>query len=364
MLGAGLAVSACSLPRGSARESEIVRNTRTDQLEGYAVYHVTRAFLPVLAKWPMTGSGPHGGWLSRGRSTGQPVIAKGDRLDVVIWDSDANSLLMTPGQKAVTLSNLVVNSDGGVFVPYIDHIQVSGMTVEAARMQIQKQMIAITPSAQVQLTVNPGRLNSVELVGGVAKPATYPLFDHGVTLLSLISQAGGVAAGLRNPIVRLSRDGALYVTTVAKLYANPSYDTVLRGGDKVIVEPDPRSFIALGAAGHEQVVQFPKDDVSALSALAEIGGINDNRADPKGILLLRQYDKGAVSKTDRGPSEAQAIFVIDLTSADGLFAARNFQIHPDDVIYISESPLTTIDTISGIVGTILGLSRRTQTLAN
>ncbi|MFC2966990.1 polysaccharide biosynthesis/export family protein [Acidimangrovimonas pyrenivorans] len=364
MLGAGLAVSACSLPRGAARESEIVKNARTDQLEGFAVYHVTRGLVPVVAKWPMTGSGPRGGWLSHGGAQRAPVIAIGDRLHVVIWDSESNSLLMSPEQKAVTLSDLVVDERGGVFVPYIKHITVAGKTVEEARKLIQEKMIAITPSAQVQLTVEPGRHNSVELVGGVGKPGSYPLFERGVTLLSLISQAGGVQSGLRNPIVRLSRGGRIYVTTVSKLYANPSFDTVLRGGDKVIVEPDPRNFIAIGAARREQLVQFPKDDVSALDAVAEIGGINDFRADPKGILVLRQYDQKAVSKTDSGPSQAQAIFIIDLTSADGLFAAHRFQIHPDDVVYVSESPLTTIDTISGILGTILGLGRRSQVLSN
>lgn len=364
MLGAGLAVSACSLPRGAARESEIVRDARTDQLEGFAVYRVTRDLVPVVAKWPMTGSGPRGGWLSHGGAQRTPVIAIGDQLHVVIWDSEANSLLMSPDQKAVTLSNLVVDERGGVFVPYIDHVTVAGKTAEEARRLFQEKMAGITPSAQVQLTIEPGRHNSVELVGGVGKPGSYPLFERGVTLLSLISQAGGVQPRLLNPIVRLSRGGRIYVTTVAKLYANPSFDTVLRGGDKVIIEPDPRNFISIGAARREQLVQFPKDNVSALDAVAEIGGINDFRADPKGILILRQYDQKAVSKTDSGPSQAQAIFIIDLTSADGLFAAHRFQIHPDDVVYVSESPLTTIDTISGILGTILGLGRRSQILSN
>ncbi|WP_212522947.1 polysaccharide biosynthesis/export family protein [Actibacterium sp. MT2.3-13A] len=357
-LGASGLVSACSLPRGAARESEILSSAEADTLAGYAIYPVTRAFLPQVETWPVTGSGPRGSWIAHQRGSSSQIIAPGDIVDVVIWDSEENSLLTSPGSKVVTLPQMRVAPNGTIFMPYLDSIHVGGMTPQAARAKIQSEMAAIIPSAQIQLSMQSGRKNSVDLVGGVGSPGTYPMVDRDLTVLSLISLGGGVLTTLENPVVRLVRNGQLYVTTVARLYADPSLDTTLAGGDKVIVEEDPRSFIAIGAAGREQLVQFPKDTLSALDAIALIGGISDTRADPQGILILREYPESATRAGVQGPRETRAIFVIDLTTADGLFSAKRFQINPDDVVYASESPLTTVQTITQTVGSLFGIARQ------
>jgi polysaccharide export outer membrane protein len=359
-LGASGLVSACSLPRGAARESEILSSAEADMISGYAIYPVTRAFLPQVEAWPVTGSGPRGGWIAHSPGSGSQVIAPGDFVDVVIWDSEDNSLLTAPGSKVVTLPKMRVAPNGTIFMPYLDSIRVAGMTPQAARARIQSELEAIIPSAQVQLALHSGRRNSVDLVGGVTRPGTYPMVDRDLTVLSLISLGGGVLTPLENPVVRLMRDGKLYVTTLARLYGDPALDTTLRGGDKVIIEEDPRSFIAIGATGREQMVQFTKEKISALDAIALIGGISDHRADPEGILILREYPESATGAP--GPREPHVIFVIDLTTADGLFAAKRFQINPDDVVYASESPLTAFHTISGVIGSLLGITRQANNI--
>lgn len=361
-LGAGTLVSACSLPRGAARESEILTSAETDEISGYAIYPVTRAFLPQVEKWPVTGTGPRGGWIAHRAGPSSQMIAPGDIVELVIWDSEENSLLTAPGNKVVELKAMRVAPNGTIFMPYLDRIRISGMTPETARSKIQTEMEVIIPSAQVQLAVRGGKGNSVSLVGGVGSPGTYPLHDRSTTVLNLIADGGGASTGLENPVVRLMRGGKLYVTTLARLYESPQLDTTLVGGDKVIIEEDPRTFVAIGAAGREQLVQFNKDSVSALDAIALIGGISDTRADPKGILILREYPESATRAGVNGPREARTIFVIDMTTADGLFSAKNFQIHPDDVVYASESPLTTFRTISEVIGSLFGISRQASNL--
>lgn len=361
-LGSMSMLTACSLPRGAAREKEIYKSAEKDPVSGFAIYQVTRSFIPQLETWPATGNGPRGGWIARQPGARSQVIAPGDTVSLIIWDSEDNSLLTSPEQKSVKMEQLVVSPNGDIFVPYVGKVGISGFSREAAREKIQDELTAIVPSAQVQLTIESGRSSSVDLVGGVAAPGNYPLVDRDMTVLNLISQAGGVASGLQNPIIRLVRGGKLYVTSISRLYDTPGLDTTLRGGDKVIVEDDPRHFLALGAAGKEQRVQFPKDNLTALDAIALIGGVSDSRADPKGILVLREYPLSATRAGTSGPREPLVIFGMDITTADGLFAARNFEVMPDDVVYASESPITTFDTITGLAGQVFGLTSRVSRL--
>jgi len=60
----------------------------------------------------------------------------------------------------------------------------------------------------------------------------------------------------------------------------------------------------------------------------------------------------------------QVVFTFDLTSADGLFAARNFRINPNDTVLATESPITMAQTVFSLVGTAFGLTRQATTLAN
>jgi len=348
-------LSACdSLPRGAAIQAEVVSSADV-KANDFAVYPVTKSMLPVVAAWPRVGDIPSSGWISRARGPAGQVIAAGDRLSLTIWENSENSLLATPGQREVAMKEMAVSPDGTIFVPYLDRIYVSGMSQEVARETIQKQLSVINPAAQVQLAIASGRRNSVDLVGGVASPGTYPLPDQDYTVMNLISQGGGVPSAMRNPQVRLVRNSKNYVTSLATLYENPGMDTTLRGGDKLIVEPDKRYFLALGASGSEQNTYFEKDRVTALDAMAMIGGVNDQRGDPAAILVLRHYPSDAVKPNDAGPSNERVVFTLDLTKADGLFSAGEFQINPGDLVMVTESPVNSFQTAFRLVGQGLGV---------
>ncbi len=352
-----LVLAGCSLPRGAALQSEILAANDNAQPE-FAVYPVTRNFLNKVARWPLTGGFRQYGWIAQPRLIETAIIAADDVISLSIWDSDENSLLTTVGQRVVSLDSLLVSKQGTIFIPYIDTVRVSGLTSEQARQKIQNLMIAIIPSAQVQLSVVTGRHGAADLVGGVANPGSYPLPDDSVSVLNLVSLGGGVPSALRNPQVRLVREGRVYGTSIRRLYANPAQDTILRGGDKVIVAEDKRYFLSLGAAGTESLFYFEQDQITALDAMSLIGGISDTRADPEGILILREYNKGAVRSGDSGPSHVRSIFTIDLTTADGLFSARKFLINPGDLVLVTESPVNAIETILSLVGTAALVSNR------
>jgi polysaccharide export outer membrane protein len=356
-----LLLAACTLPRGAALTGEVLRE-QDSSTPTFQVMPVTRANLPQIAQWPVTGWSGGYRWPEGTRGPDSPLVRAGDRIDLVIWDSQENSLLTPVMDKKVALSGLTVSPGGTIFVPYLDEIQVAGQTPEDARRQIQAALEPIVPSAQVQVSLVAGRQSSVDLVAGVARPGTYPLPDRNHTILSMLATGGGIALNLRNPLVRLIRDGSTYEMRAERLFSDASRNILLRGGDKIVVEEDSRYFTALGATGTERLIYFQKEEITALEAISIIGGLTDSRANPKGVIVLRDYDARQVRSDGSGPQMQQVVFTFDLTSADGLFAARGFPINPKDTVLATESPVTGVQTVVGLLGSLLGLAGRVNAL--
>ncbi len=355
MLVAIMSLSACSLPRGAAMQSEITKEAKSAS-PSFAVEEVTRANVSRLMSWPATGWHGHYHWPQANSGPGSNVIQAGDMINLTIWDSQANSLLTNDAEKNVGMSSIQVSSSGTIFVPYVDEVVVRGLTPIQARERIQFELEPIAPSAQVQLALVPGQGNSVDLVSGVANPGSYPMPSRNYSILSLIAKGGGINTDMRYPIVRLIRRGNTYEIPADDLFSKASKNITLRGGDKVVVEPEEKHFIALGATGAERIVHFNAKTINALEALSMVGGINDSRADPKGVLVLREYPADAVGNGENAPAKQQVVFTLDLTSADGLFAARKFHIMPNDTVLATESPVRAVRTILGLFSSVSGFA--------
>lgn len=366
VVGCSIALTGCTLPRGAAIEAEVLAAQNADpatgQVSDFTVYAINSASLALLQDWPATGAQGYD-WIRRQAQPASLLIAPGDTLSVTVWDAEENSLIAGPGQRVAQLQDAQVSAEGSVFLPFVGLLRVQGMSASTAREQIEARYGQTIPSAQVQVQVTPGRANTASLVAGVSAPGVYPLADRDVTVLGLLSLGGGVLPGLLNPQIRLFRGTDIYGTSVARLYADPALDTTLTGGDRVIIQAEDRYFLSLGAAGSEALHLFPKDQVSALDALSIIGGIAEARADPQGILILRQYPQAAVRPAPAaGPPQPRVVFTIDLTSADGLFSAGRFAIMPGDLVYATESPITSATTILGLLGASLGIVARVNGL--
>jgi len=118
-------------------------------------------------------------------------------------------------------------------------------------------------------------------------------------------------------------------------------DVALRAGDRIVVEEDRRSFTALGAAGGQTQVPFSSKELSVIEALAQVGGLNSQLADPKGIFIFREEPSfvanRVLGRTDILDTQRFA-YIVDLTKPNGMFIARDFNIRDGDTIYITEAP--------------------------
>ena len=357
-----LSLQACTLPQGAGLASQVMAGAEEPDAN-FAVRFVTSDTLDAIKSWPSVAD-PNAlnGWIGRKGGGAGSQIEAGDVITLAVWSNEENSLLATPGQRQIAFPPLTVSPDGTIFLPYADKVYVAKMSPEQAREAVQKGLAKVLPSAQVQLSVTSGRRNEVELISGAARPGPYPLPDNNYSILSLIALGGGVAPGMNNPQVRLSRDGKLYGISMERLLANPGLDTTLRGGDKVYLEDEKRYFLSLGAAGNESQHPFKQSSVSALDAMSLIGGLNDNTANPKGILILREYASGAVRSDGSGPERDRMIFAFDVTTADGLFSAGDFTIQHQDLVLVTESPIVTARSAIALFASALGLYRTGSSL--
>lgn len=353
------ALAGCALPRGAGFQREVLSVATDDDVTTpeFQVEAVTRDGLSRFESWPSVGE-TRRGWINRQAQSPNQIIASGDKISVTVWNIEENSLLTVGGQRFVKLGDMTVASNGTIFAPYIGTVRISGMSPDHAREVIEEKYRVVIPSAEVQLDVVQGRQNTVSLVGGVANAGPYPLTDQDITVLDLLSMGGGISNSLDNPQVKLIRGSDIYSVSASRLFSNPALNTTLRGGDKVIVERDSRYFLSLGATSSESSHPFTKDSISALEALSIIGGVADNRANPKGVLILRQYPASAIRSDGSGPQHQRVVFTIDLTSADGLFSASNFRINSGDLVYATESPVNSARTIFGLIGSAFGLANQ------
>jgi len=360
LTGLSFGLAACSLPRNAPRRDEVL-NVPEGTVPDFTLRPVSRDTLTEVLSWPAVGSGGPLGWPGAAGGNRAPVISPGDKVDLRIWDAEETSLITSPGQQVRDMPGLTVSPSGTIFLPYVDQVRIGGLTAEGARQRIQESLTTIIPSVQVQLSYASGRRNSADVVSGVEAPGSFPLAESAITVLGMISQAGGVSAGIRNPQVRLIRGNRVYRASLDWIAANPARDIVVQGNDRLIVESDSRSFTALGATGRQAVVDFTSDNIAALKAISMMGGVNDARADLEGILILRSYPNGRFGKVGQPPT-SRVVFAFDLTSADGLFSANEFPVMPGDVVLATQSPVTTIERVFSLFGGAFGLARSAQSI--
>lgn len=365
--GMGLAVAltflgACALPRTAALQQEVISQDGAEN-PTFQVVEVTRASAAKVNGWPTPSHSSGSRWLHADRGPDSAIIQAGDRLEVVIWDNQDDSLL-TNGERNTPIPTLTVSSAGTVFLPYVGDVRVRGLTETAARNRIQAEVEQVVPAAQVQLNLTPGRNNSVDVSQGVNAPGRFPMDTRNMQLLSVLSLAGGVDTNLRHPSVRLQRGGALYETRLEDILNDPGKNVRVRGGDLIAVVEDSRTFNSVGASGRQELIYFEKEEMSAMDAVSAAGGINGGRGHPRGVLILRDYHPRDLSPGPRGPDMRQVVFTFDLTGADGLFAARNFAVQPNDTLLMTESPVTAVQTIASLVGSFVGLGATAATLGN
>jgi polysaccharide export outer membrane protein len=333
-----LATAACELPRTGPNRSEIFDGSVLNGGNAFVVTvddRVTRA----------TAVSPNLGFASNFRDAdllGSDLIAPGDVLSLTVFENVRDDpLLGNSGQRVSTLSQVQVDGQGFIFVPYAGQVMAAGETPESLRRRITEMLEIQTPDPQVTVTRVAGDGSTVTVSGAVGAQGVYPIERPTRTLTAMIARAGGIAIEPESALVRVTRGGKTGQVWLQDLNDNPALDIALRSGDRIVVERDTRSFVALGATRTQTRIPFETQSLSAIEALAVVGGLNPQLADPTAIFIFRS-EPARIANAVLGRSDLQGeqrfIYVLNLTAPMGIFEARDFDIRDGDTVYVTEAP--------------------------
>ncbi|WP_460274919.1 polysaccharide biosynthesis/export family protein [Celeribacter sp. ULVN23_4] len=353
-------LSACGLPRSGPNKKEIFAGSVLEQGDAFvvAVNDHVNAVTAVNEELGFSSAFQNAGIV------GSDTISPGDVLSLTIWENVDDGLLAGAGANATVLSDVQVDGSGFIFVPYAGRIKAAGNSPEAIRRLITEKLDTQTPDPQVMVTRSAGDGATVTLTGSVAGQGVYPIERPTRRLTAMLARAGGVSVEADIAQVKVMRGSKSGTVWFQDLYENPKYDIPLRDGDRILVEADPRSFTALGATGAQRVIPFEARNLSALEAIAQVGGLHTNSADPTGVFVFRNEPE-AISKQVLGRDDISGaqrlIYMLDLTQPNGLFLARDFLIRDSDTIYVTEAPFTQWQKT---LGAITGATSSVDSLAN
>ena len=345
-------VASCGLPRSGPNKAEIFFGSVLEQGDAF-VLTVNDRINRITAVTPALGFSE--GFQNAGVQ-GSDTIRAGDVLGLTIWENVDDGLLVPQGQNATVLEEVQVDGSGFIFVPYAGRIKAAGNTPEAIRRIISSKLEDQTPDPQVQVRRLAGDGSTVSIVGAVGAQGVYAIERPTRTLAAMLARAGGVAI---NPeiaqvtIVRGNHSGKIWFEDI---YDHPGHDIALRGGDRVIVEQDTRTFTALGATGTQNRVTFESQTISAIEAIAQVGGLSSTVADPTGVFVFRNKPEAIARQLlnrDDITGTQRMIYVLDLTQPNGMFMARDFAIRDEDTVYVTEAPFTQFNkSIAAATGTL------------
>jgi polysaccharide biosynthesis/export protein len=330
-------LTACdALPRSGPNKSEIYAGSVQKEGDAFVVAiddRVTRATAVV----PALGFSSE--FTSAG-VVGSDTIRPGDTLGVSIWENVDQGILTTAGAPAA-IEEVQVDGQGFIFIPYAGRIKASGNTPEAIRRIITEKLQDQTPDPQVMVRRMAGDGSTVSLTGAVGAQGVFAIERPTRTLSTMLARAGGVAISPEIAVVKIIRGSKTGKIWYQDLFEYPELDIALRGGDRILVEEDTRSFTTLGATGAQTRVKFDTQTLSALEAIAQVGGLVSNLADPTGVFIFRN-EPAEISNAVLGRSDLvgdqRLIYVLDLTEPNGMFHARDFVIRDGDTVYVTEAP--------------------------
>ena len=307
------------------------------------------------------------------------IVGIGDSLEITIWEAPPAVLfgaapLDTRIQSAIqtsrpgTFPETMVGPSGAITIPFAGQVPAAGRSLRQIEQTIVARLRAKANQPQVIVRIARNATANVSVVGEVSAAGRFTLTPRGERLLDIIAQAGGTRQPLERMTVQVTRGSATATMPLEAVVRDARHNIVLERDDIITTMFQPNSFVVLGAAGKNEEVRFEGTGLTLSQALGRFGGLQDMRADPRGVFLFRW--ETAERMVALVPTQLPAttgpipvVFQIDMKQPETFFAAQNFAMKNGDVIVISNSPASDLQRfVNLIASTVLPALSVTSTV--
>lgn len=275
------------------------------------------------------------------------TLGPGDVLSIIVWDHPELNMPVTTASTGVDntgsngiVSGYTIDTGGIVQFAYVGPIKVSGLTELQARDLLAQRLGRYIREPQVTLRIAAYRSRRIYLDGEVHLPGLQVMNDLPMTLPEAINRAGGFTSNSDRARVAVTRGDATVMVNFPQLIdqgLNPDR-ILLRGGDLVRVYPlnDSKVFV-LGEVGHTAAVTFTDGRLSLNDALGYAGGVSQYSADASQVYVVRNHR-----------AASPEIYHLDATSPAAMAYANDFQLRPNDVVFVDASSLVRWSRVVGM----------------
>jgi polysaccharide export outer membrane protein len=295
-------------------------------------------------------------------------LGAGDVLEVSIWEAPPASLFgasamdMRSGAataRVTVLPGQMVAADGTLDVPFAGTIKAAGLSPVDVQNAIVQRLKGKAHQPQVVVRVLQNATSNVTVVGEVSNSVRMPLTAKGERLLDALAAAGGVRQPVGKMSLQITRGDLVRSLPLERVIATPAENVFLQPGDVVTAFHQPFNLTVLGATGANRELDFEAQGISLAQALGRAGGLQDQRADARGIFIFRFEDpallpdvKPDAPRTALG--KVPVVFRLDLKDPASFFAAQDFPMRHKDVVYVSNAPAAELQKFLNIVGSVAG----------
>jgi polysaccharide export outer membrane protein len=252
------------------------------------------------------------------------------------------SIVSGSSSRATTLPEQMVSIDGTISIPFVGTLPVAGKTTQVIANEITNALKGKANFPQVLVRMTRNTTSMVTVVGEVNTSQLIPLSPKQEKLLDAIAASGGVKQPINKITIQLARNGTVHSMPLETVIKDPKQNIPLSSGDVITAYFQPFSFTALGATGQNQEITFEAQGISLVQALARVGGVQDNRADARGVFIFRFEEPDFVPEEAKkgirtADNKIPVIYRMNLTDGTAFLTAQNFPIKNRDVLYVSNA---------------------------
>ncbi|WP_347879820.1 polysaccharide biosynthesis/export family protein [Burkholderia sp. BCC0044] len=274
-------------------------------------------------------------------------VGAGDVLEIVVWDHPeltqaSGPHTSSPVRPADAPIGFVVDPDGTLQFPYVGTLQVAGRTVGDIRGLLASRLAQWFRGPQVTVRIASFRSKRIYVEGEVREPGSYALNDTDTTLHDAIGRAGGFSAQADQSRVFIVRDGNEIQLDLSGS-AGPGHDPAriaMQAGDRLrIASRDDAAVFVLGEVNKPgRAVPSRNGRLTLSDALAQAGSMNQATADAAQLYVIR----GSAGTTPQ-------IYRLDATSPVALVLANQFELEPQDIVYIDGGSLVRVNRVLSLL---------------